>query len=153
MDPDQPVTNTRTLDEILARSGKERRFNMALLTSFATLALALAMFGVYAIVAQGAVQRTREIGIRIALGARSNDVIGLIVKNGLQWSAFGVAAGVVGAFGLTRLMRSLLFGIEPTDPLTFIGVIVAVMGVVMLASVVPARRATKLDPVSALRTE
>ncbi|HYM25000.1 MAG TPA: ABC transporter permease [Vicinamibacterales bacterium] len=153
IDPDQPITNVKTLDEVLSASLADRRFNLILLACFAVLAVGLAIVGVYGVVAYAASERTREIGIRIALGAAPEDVVSLVVRGGLVWAIAGVAAGLAGAWGVTRLMAGLLFGITPTDPPTF-AAIAAVMVLVSLgASYIPARRAAAVDPVRALRSE
>src|SRR5262249_10195224 len=142
-----------TLDEVLSASMAERRFNLILLSCFAVLAVGLAFVGVYGVVAYAASERTREIGIRIALGAAPQDVVSLVVRNGLGWSAAGIVAGLAGAWGVTRVMTGLLFDIKPTDPATF-GAIAAVMILVAFgASYVPARRAAAIDPVRALQSE
>jgi predicted permease len=151
IDPDQPVSNVRTLDEIVDALAAGRRFNMTLLALLAALALGLAIVGVYAVVSFGAGQRTREIGVRMALGATRSDVIRMIVGHGMGWAAWGVAAGMGLALAATRGMRGLLFGIEATDPPTFVAVAVAMLAVAGLASYLPARRAANADPVRALR--
>jgi predicted permease len=153
IDPDQPITGVRTLDEVLAASAEQRRFNMTLLASFAAVAIVLALIGVYGVIAYTVAQRTREIGIRVALGARRSDVVSMMVKAGLRWSLAGVAAGVAGAWALSRLMTSLLFEISPNDPMTFGTVAAAMIGVALAASYIPARRAASVDPIVALRAD
>jgi putative ABC transport system permease protein len=153
IDPDQPITNVRTLDEVLSASTAQRRFTMTLLLSFAALALGLALVGVYGVVAYAVAQRTREIGIRIALGATRRDVVALVVASGLKWSVAGVAVGLVGAVAAGRLLTGLLFSVTPTDPATFAAIALGVVAVALTASYVPARRAASVDPASALRTE
>jgi putative ABC transport system permease protein len=153
IDPEQPISGVQTLDETLSASLAERRFNMAMLLSFAALALGLALIGCYGVVAYAAAQRTREIGIRIAFGAARSDVIALIVRSGMRWAGIGLAAGIVAALGLTRIMRGLLFEITPADPSTFAIVIAAVAAVALLASYLPARRAASISPMEALRAE
>jgi len=118
---------------------------------FAFAALLLAVAGVYGVVAYGVAQRTREIGMRIALGANSADVLRLILRQGLTTTLIGVAIGVAGSLATARTIQSLLFGVKPTDPLTFIAVAATLVGVAALACYVPARRATKVDPIVALR--
>jgi predicted permease len=153
IDPDQPITNVSTLDDVLAASMGARRFNMILLASLAALALGLALVGVYGVVAHAATQRTREIGIRVALGATRRDVVALVVRDGLGWALAGVVAGLAGASALTRLMTSLLFEVPPTDPLTFAAVALTMTAVALCAGCLPARRAASMNPTAALRAE
>ncbi len=153
IDPDQPITSVRTLDEVLSIASAQRRFNMTLLVSFAGLALALALVGVYGVVAYAVAQRTREIGIRVALGATRRDVVALVVKSGAMWSIAGIVAGLAGAFATSRLISGLLFGVTAGDPATFVTIAAVMVAVALTASYVPARRAASLDPVTALRTE
>ena len=153
VDSQLPVTKVETMSEVAASSFAARRFNMSLLSLFAGLALVLAAIGIYGVMSNAVTQRTQEIGIRLALGARTIDVLKLIVRNGLTLVVIGVAIGLAGAFALTRLMTTLLFGVTPTDGLT-IGVVSAVLiAVALLACLIPARRATKVDPLVALRYE
>jgi putative ABC transport system permease protein len=153
VDPQLPVTRMETMSEVAAASFAVRRFNMSLLTLFAGLALVLAAIGIYGVMSYAVTQRTQEIGIRMALGARSVDVLGLVIRNGMTLVVIGVAVGLAGAFALTRLMVSLLFGVTPTD----VGTIALVCGVLILVALVacfiPARRATRVDPLVALRYE
>ena len=153
IDPDQPITSVRTLDEVLSIASAQRRFNMTLLVSFAGLALALALVGVYGVVAYAVAQRTREIGIRVALGATRRDVVALVVKSGAMWSIAGIVAGLAGAFATSRLISGLLFGVTAGDPATFVTIAAVMVAVALTASYVPARRAASLDPVTALRSE
>ena len=153
VDSQLPVTKVETMSEVAASSFAARRFNMSLLSLFAGLALVLAAIGIYGVMSNAVTQRTQEIGIRLALGANTADVLKLIVRSGLTLVVVGVAIGLAGAFLLTRLMATLLFGVTPTDGLT-IGVVSAVLiGVALLACFIPARRATKVDPLVALRYE
>ena len=153
VDSQLPVTKVETMSEVAASSFAARRFNMSLLSLFAGLALVLAAIGIYGVMSNAVTQRTQEIGIRLALGASTIDVLKLIIRNGLTLVIIGVAIGLAGAFALTRLMATLLFGVTPTDGLT-IGVVSAVLiGVALLACFIPARRATKVDPLVALRYE
>jgi putative ABC transport system permease protein len=126
---------------------------MLLLIVFAGLTLTLAAVGIYGVISYAVTQRTQEIGIRIALGARPNDVLKLVVKGGIVLALSGVAIGVVIAFGLTRLLAALLFGVTPTDALTFASGSLAIVAVAVLACYIPARRATKVDPLLAMRDE
>jgi len=153
IDSQLPVTKVETMSEVAASSFAARRFNMSLLSLFAGLALVLAAIGIYGVMSNAVTQRTQEIGIRLALGANTVDVLKLIVRSGLMLVIVGVAIGLAGAFALTRLMATLLFGVTPTDELT-IGVVSAVLiAVALLACFIPARRATKVDPLVALRYE
>ena len=154
LDPARTVAGVRTLDEVLSASVATRRFNMLLLTSFAALALVLAIVGVYGVVAHAALQRTREIGIRVALGATRESVVALIVRATLRWTIPGLALGLLGAWASTRLMATMLFGITPTDPSNFRRSSPSLMLVVsVVASYLPARRAATTDPLVALRSQ
>jgi len=141
------------MSEVAATSFAARRFNMSLLSLFAGLALVLAAIGIYGVMSNAVTQRTQEIGIRLALGARTIDVLKLIIRNGMVLVGIGVAAGLAGAFALTRLMTTLLFGVTPTDGLTIAVVSAGLIAVAFLACFIPARRATKVDPLVALRYE
>src|SRR5262249_32822164 len=143
----------QSMDELLSQSLAERRFNMFLLGLFAGLAMLLAAVGLYGVMSYSVSQRTHEIGIRIAVGAHRSDVLKLVMGQGGRLAAVGLAAGIVGALALTRLMASLLFGVAPTDPVTFATVALLMMAAVLLACFVPARRAMKVDPMVALRHE
>ena len=151
VDPTLALLRVRTLDEILSASVASRRFNMLLLTSFAALALVLALIGVYGVVAHAAVQRTREIGIRVALGAQRRSVESLIVRDALRWTLPGLLIGLTAAWASSRVMASMLFNVTPTDPLTFVSVGVIMLLVSVLASYAPARRTASIDPLVALR--
>jgi putative ABC transport system permease protein len=153
VDPQLPVTRVETMSEMAAESFAARRFNMSLLTLFAGLALILAAIGIYGVMSYAVTQRTQEIGIRMALGARTFDVLRLVLRNGMTLVLIGIALGLVGAFALTRLMVTLLFGVTPTDTITIGLVSVVLIGVAFLACCIPARRATKVDPLVALRYE
>jgi putative ABC transport system permease protein len=152
-DPAQPIYDFETLDHALSGSIAPRRFNLFLLVSFAGVALVLALVGVYSVMAYLVAQRTREIGIRVALGAKPSDALRLIMVQGLFLASIGVAVGLVGAFVLTRLLASMLYGVKSDDPATFVTVSALLMGVALLASFIPARRATKVDPMVAQRNE
>jgi putative ABC transport system permease protein len=151
IDKDQPVSNIRSMDEIVSRAVARQRFSMMLLGIFATLALVLAAVGIYGVMSYSIAQRTREIGIRMALGAQRSDVLKMAVGQGLKLVLIGVAIGVASAIVLTRVMTSLLFGVSATDPATFITISLVLMSVAVLASYVPAVRAARIDPMVALR--
>jgi len=143
----------RTMDEIMSRSIAQRRFTMLLLASFAALALVLAAVGIYSVLSYTVRQRVREIGIRLALGARSSEVLRLIVLNGLRPTIAGIALGLVGAAALSRALSSSVYEISGTDPLTFAGVALILLMVGFCASLIPAWRATRIDPMRTLREE
>ena len=151
VDKDQAVFNVTTLDQLMGESVLLRRFFMLLLLVFAALALILAAVGIYGVMSYVASQRTHEIGIRMALGAQASDVLKLIIGNGMALALIGVAAGLAGAFALTRLMAGVLFGVSATDAVTFVTVSAGLIAVALLACYIPARRATKVDPLVALR--
>jgi len=153
VDKDQPVYNVRSMEGLLAGSLSERRFTALLLGVFAALALFLAAVGIYGVISYLITQRTREIGIRIALGAQGRDVLRLVLGQGLAPALAGVALGLAGAAALSRLMSGLLYGVSAADPLTFAGVSLLLSGVAFLACYIPARRATRVDPLVALRHE
>jgi putative ABC transport system permease protein len=153
LDADQVPTNVATMEEVMTNSIQSRRFPMFVLGGFAALALVLAAVGIYGVMSYVVAQRTHEIGIRMALGARTSNVLRLIVGNGLWLAIMGVLLGAAGAFGLTRLMKSLLFGVVPTDVWTFVVVAAGLIAVALVACYLPARRATKIDPLTALRNE
>ena len=153
VDKDLPLANIATLEQLLGKTVAQRRLTMLLLGAFAAVALALAALGVYGLLSYGVAQRQHEIGIRLALGARAADVIGLIVWEGMALALLGLALGLAAALGLTRLMASLLFGVTPGDPATFAAVALLLTLVALLACFLPARRAAKVDPMVALRYE
>ncbi len=153
LDKDQSVANIETLEQVVSGSLAQPRLNTLLLAGFAGFALLLAVIGLYGVLSYSVAQRTHEIGVRMALGARPHDVFWSVLGHALSLTSAGVAGGLTAAFGLTRLMASLLFGIRPTDPATFVAVSVVLTVVALLASYIPARRATKVDPLVALRYE
>jgi putative ABC transport system permease protein len=153
IDPTQPVYELKTLDQALSDSIAPRSFNMFLLGTFAAVALLMAVIGVYGVMAFWVTQRSREIGIRMAFGARNWDVLAMVMGQGLKMAGFGLGLGILGALVLTRFLSSLLYGVKATDPETFIAVALILTAVALLASYIPARRATKVDPMVALRYE
>jgi putative ABC transport system permease protein len=153
VDKDQPVSDIRTMEDILSESMARQRFSMLLLGIFAAVALVLAAVGIYGVMSYSVAQRTREIGLRMALGAQRSDVLKLVVGEGLKLVLIGVVFGLVAAFILTRVMASLLFGVSATDPTTFVAISLVLISVAVLASYIPARRATRVDPMIALRYE
>ena len=153
VDPDQAISDVQTMDEILSDSVARPRFQVVLLLVFAAIAVLLASIGVYGVVSYSVAQRTREIGIRMALGARAADVSRLVLREGLLLSCLGAAAGLAAAWASTRVLRSLLFEVTPTDPLTLGAVVCLLMAVALAATLLPARRAAKVDPMVILRYE
>ncbi|HEU0252074.1 MAG TPA: FtsX-like permease family protein [Pyrinomonadaceae bacterium] len=153
MDVDVATAGVRPMHQFLAASVAARRFSMALIAVFAATALLLAAAGLYAVIAYLVSQRTREIGIRLALGATPRHILRLMMGQGVKLTLIGVTIGFVGAIAVTRLMRTLLFGVAPTDVMTFGISAVVLIVVAMLACFIPARRATKVDPLVALRYE
>ena len=153
LDPDQPIYNPRTMDEIRAESVAPERLNLTLLSLFAGIALVLAIVGIYGVMSYSVTQRTHEIGIRMAIGASPLDVFKMILGHGMKLALIGVALGLVGAFALTRLMATMLFGVDPTDATTFGGISVLLISVALLACYLPGRRATKVEPTISLRYE
>ena len=153
LDKDVPVFDVKTMDQRVAASLANRRFAAYLLAAFAGIAVLLAAVGLYGVMAQSVLQRSREIGVRMALGAQSGDVLRMVLRQGAALIGAGIVAGVLAALGLTSLMKSLLFGVKPADPLTFIAVAGLLLLVALVATYLPARRATRLDPVTTLRYE
>jgi putative ABC transport system permease protein len=153
VDPDQPVTDIRTMDQLVSTEASGRRFVLQLIGVFAAIALVLAAVGTYGVVSYGTRQRTREIGIRMALGARGLQILWLVAGRNARWLLVGVATGVAGALALTRLLAAYLYAVRPTDPLTFGAVSLLLLAVALIAVYIPARRATKVDPMVALRYE
>jgi putative ABC transport system permease protein len=153
LDPTLPVYNLRSMEEVVSKSVVQPRFLALLLATFSGIALFLAAIGIYGVMAYSVTQRTQEIGVRMALGARPLHVLRLVFKQGLGMLVIGTLIGLAGAFALTRLMRTLLFEVTATDPLTYVSVIGLLILVALLACYIPARRAAKVDPLVALRYE
>jgi putative ABC transport system permease protein len=153
VDKDQPVSNVRTLDQVFAAAISQERFQALMLGLFATLALVLACIGLYGVISYSVVQRTHEIGVRIALGAQPVDVLRIVIRQGMTLTLAGLVVGIVAGTLATRVLSDMLFGVAPRDPLTFTGVPVLLLLVAFLACYIPARRATRIDPLVALRYE
>ena len=153
VDADLPLANVHSMDDLVQGTLGSRRFAMLLLTGFAALAMVLASIGLYGVMSYTVSQRSRELGVRLALGAATSDVLGLVLRQGVTLALAGVGVGLVAAFALTRVMRTMLFGVGATDPLTFVTIPLVLVAVAMLATYLPARRATRTDPIVALRAE
>ncbi len=153
LDKDLPLPTITTLEHIVGDSISERRFNLFLLSALALVAMVLAGVGIYGVMAQSVSQRTHEIGIRMALGARAVDVLRLVMRQSLALTLSGAGVGLVGAWVLTRVLAGLLFGVSATDPVTFALITLLLIGVAVLAGYLPARRAARVDPMVALRHE
>jgi putative ABC transport system permease protein len=153
VDADLPVYGVRMMDDLLGRAVASRQFLMRILTAFGAAAIALALLGIYGVISYAVVQRTREIGIRIAIGAQRVQVLALILRQGLGAVGAGMAIGLAGALALARAMTSVLFGVSPFDPLTLGAVLGVMAAVAALAILLPARRAARVDPISALRLD
>src|SRR5262249_33434433 len=150
VDADLPVYDVRSMNQVIADSVARRRFTMGLLAIFAVAALSLAALGIYGVLSYAVTQRTREIGVRMALGGRRRDVLGLVVGQGMKMTMTGALAGLIASLALTRFMKGLLFGVSPSDPLTFASVALLLTIVAIVACWIPARRATKIDPMVAI---
>jgi len=153
LDKDQPIYNVRTMDDVVMNSLGTRRVSMQLFAVFAGAALLLAALGIYGVMAYSVTQRTQEIGLRMALGAQTADVLYLVVRQGMMLVLIGIGVGLAGALGLNRVIASLLFGVNAADPTTFVAISLLLGFVALLACYIPARRATLVDPVQALRAE
>ncbi|MBV9403866.1 MAG: FtsX-like permease family protein, partial [Acidobacteriaceae bacterium] len=148
-----PIAKVRSMDEVLAAGTTRQNFNMLLLSIFAGIALVLAAIGIYGLMSYSVEQQTQEVGIRMALGARNGQVLQMIVKQGMLPASLGLLAGLLVAYGATRVLSSLLFGVKSTDPLSFVAVAAVLAVVALVATYIPARRALMVDPVIALRQE
>jgi putative ABC transport system permease protein len=153
LDRDVPVYRIKTLDQYLGVAVAQPKFSALLLSLFAGLALLLTAIGLYGVMAYAVVQRAQEIGIRIALGAQTGDVLKMVLRQGLKLTTLGLAIGLAAAYALTRYMQSLLFGVQATDPSTFASIVLLLIAVALMACWIPAKRATKVDPMVALRCE
>ena len=153
VDPEMPLANVKTMDQLIAQSTGSRRFAMLLLGGFALLAMTLASIGLYGVMSYTVTQRARELGVRLALGADPRQVLGLVLRQGLRLALTGVAIGLVAAFAVTRVMKNMLFNLSATDPVTFLAIALLLVAVALLASYLPALRATRVNPIEALRSE
>jgi putative ABC transport system permease protein len=153
LDRGLPLYAVASMNEILGRSVASQRYNAVLLALFALLAVSLSAVGIYGVISYSVSRRTRDIGVRMALGAQKTHVIRIVVEQGLRLTLIGVGIGIVGALALTRFLSSLLYGVKPTDPVTFVAVSLLLTGIALLACYIPARRAARVDPVVALRYE
>jgi len=153
VDREIPLRDLLTMDDLVANSVSQQRFNMFLLGAFAGLALLLAEVGIYSVLSYSVKRRVREIGIRLALGAGLSDVMRMVVLEGMKPTLLGVVIGAAGALALGRVLSSLIYGIRPTDPITFLAVAFLLAAIALFASIIPAYRATKVDPMVALRYE
>jgi len=153
IDPAQPIFNVRTMDDLVARSLAQREFALVLMLIFAGVALLLATVGIYGVMSYTVAQRTQEIGIRVALGASPAGVLRMVVLDGMRLVAVGLAIGLCGAFAVMRLLSSMLYGVSATDLPTFAAIAAVLAGTALVATIIPARRATRVDPMLALRAD
>jgi putative ABC transport system permease protein len=153
VDKDQPLTKVRSMTQVIAESEAEPRFRTWLLSSFAAAGLSLTLIGIYGVISYSVSQRTRELGIRIALGAQRKDVRRLVLQQGFRLALIGALIGMLGSLGLMRLLARQLYEIKPSDPVTLVGAAMLILAVSLCASYIPSWRATKVDPIVALRHE
>jgi putative ABC transport system permease protein len=153
VDPQLPVGEFRTMEQVRGESVSQPRFLMFLFSTFSMVALAIAVIGIYGVIAYGVAQRRKEIGIRVALGARPSSVAAMVVRQGVVLAAAGIVVGLVLAFALTRFLAGFLFAVTPTDPITMVVVVASLAVAALLASFIPARRATRTDPAAVLRAD
>jgi ABC-type antimicrobial peptide transport system permease subunit len=153
VNPTLPLADIQTLADIEANSMAQTSFTLVMLAIAASVALLIATVGIYGAIAYTAAQRTREVGVRMALGAQTRDVRRMFVRYGLSLTAIGIVVGVAASMGLTRVMSSFLFGVDPTDPITYLAASAALAAVAVVAAYIPARRAASTDPIVALRAE
>jgi ABC-type antimicrobial peptide transport system permease subunit len=153
VDPEQPIFAVQPMTRVLADAGAERRFSLLLLTLFAGIALVLSVIGIYGVMAYATSQRRHEIGIRMALGAGTRDVLGLVVGQGMRLVGLGLGLGLIGAWMLSRVLTSQLYDVSAKDPVTYLAVALLLGGVALTASYLPARRAVRIDPMASLRAE
>jgi putative ABC transport system permease protein len=153
IDPHQPISSVKTMDQVISTTTAPRRFNALLLGVFAAIALVLATLGIYSVISYSITLRTQEIGIRMALGANRPAILMMVLRKGLVLTLIGAVIGLTGAFALTRWMSSLLFGVSASDPATYVFVLLIALGAAASASLIPAWRASRVDPLNALRYE
>jgi ABC-type antimicrobial peptide transport system permease subunit len=153
LDPAQPLFGVATMEQLVSTSAPIRQMTMVILGLFSALAMVLSAIGIYGVMAYSAARRTREIGIRMALGAQSSEVMGMMMGSGMKMAALGTLAGVLAAVGAARLLKSLLYGTASTDPVTYASATALLLAVALLACYLPARRAMRVDPLTALREE
>jgi putative ABC transport system permease protein len=153
VNPELPIYGAKTLDDAVSASLEQRRFSMDIVAAFAITALLLAALGIYGVISYIVSERTRDIGIRLALGADRGKILAMVLRQGLELAMAGAALGLVGSVIVSHLMAGLLYGVMPTDPLTFVGVTLVLTGVALAACYIPARRAMRVDPMIALRDE
>jgi len=153
LDRSVPVTDVQTMEDVIASANARPRFTLVLLATFAAVALVLAAVGIYGVISYAVSRRTHEIGVRVALGASPSAVVRLIVAQGMRVVTVGVVIGLAGALLASRLMTQLVYGVRVTDPMTYVGVAALLGAVALVASYIPARRATRIDPLAAMRTD